>query len=155
MNTSKPADRQWNERPSASAGILADTDSMFQLLFERSADAIVLFDPETGVFVDCNAAVVALMRAGSKEKLLQVSPADLAPPLQPDGQPSAEKAAEITALVQKNGSHRFEWLARRLDGTDVLLENVATAIPVGGRMLHVVIPRDITERKRGSRKSAS
>src|SRR6185369_9456213 len=148
MNTSKPPDRQWNERPSASAGILGDTDSMFQLLFERSADAIVLFDPETGVFVDCNAAAVALMRAGSKEKLLQVSPADLAPPLQPDGQSSAEKAAEITTLVQKNGSHRFEWLARRFDGTDVLLENVATAIPVGGRMLHVVIPRDITERKR-------
>ena len=101
MNTSQPADRQWNERSSASAGILADTDSMFQLLFERSADAIVLFDPQTGVFVDCNAAAVALMRAGSKEKLLQVSPADLSPPLQPDGQPSAEKAAEITALVQK------------------------------------------------------
>ena len=69
---------------------------MFQLLFERSADAIVLFDPETGVFVDCNAAAVALMRACSKEQLLQVSPADLSPQLQPDGRPSAEVAAEIT-----------------------------------------------------------
>jgi len=27
-------------------------------LFERSADAIWLFDPKAGVFVDCNAAAV-------------------------------------------------------------------------------------------------
>lgn len=121
---------------------------MFELLFERSADPIILFDPEADVFVDCNPAAVALMRAGSKEKLLQLSPADLAPPCQPDGRPSRECAAEITGLVRKNGSHRFEWVARRLDGTDVSLENLATALPVEGRMLHVVIPRDITERKR-------
>ncbi len=31
---------------------------MFQLLFERSADAIWLFDPQAGVFVDCNSAAV-------------------------------------------------------------------------------------------------
>lgn len=121
---------------------------MFELLFERSADAIFLFDPKTNVFVDCNPAAVALMRAGSKEKLLQLSPAALAPPFQPDGRPSRECAAEITALVRKNGSHRFEWVARRLDGTDVPLEGLATAIPVQGRLLHVVIPRDISERKR-------
>src|SRR6185503_9823653 len=146
MNRAQPGQPQWNERPSAPVGMLADTDSMFQLLFERSADAIVLLDPQAGVFVDCNAAAVALMRAGSKEKLLQVMPADLAPPVQPDGRPSSEKATEIIALVQKNGSHRFEWMARRLDGTDVPLENLATAIPVGGRMLHVMVPRDITQR---------
>jgi len=121
---------------------------MFQLLFERSADAIMLFDPQTGVFVDCNTAAVALMRAGSEEMLLEVSPAGLAPPFQPDGRLSREKAAEIAALVQQNGSHRFEWVARRFDGTDVPLETLATAIPVGERMLHVVVPRDITERKR-------
>lgn len=121
---------------------------MFQLLFERSADATVLFDPQSGVFVDCNAAAVALMRAGSKEELLQLSPADLSPPLQADGRPSREKAAEITALVQQHGSHRFEWLARKCDGTVVPLEMLATAIPVDGRTLHVVVPRDLTERKR-------
>jgi len=121
---------------------------MFQLLFERSGDAIVLFDPQANAFVACNDAAVALMRAGARDQLLRVSPADLAPPFQPDGRSSWEKAAEITALVQKNGSHRFEWVARRLDGVDVPLENMATALPVDGRMLHVVVSRDITERKR-------
>jgi PAS domain S-box-containing protein len=148
MNSPAPSDRKWNERPNASEGLLADTQSMFQLLFERSADAIVLFDPQAGVFVDCNAAALALLRAASKEQLLNASPADLSPPFQADGRLSREKSVEITALVQKNGSHRFEWLARRFDGTDVPLECLATAVPVGERTLHVVVPRDISKRKR-------
>lgn len=121
---------------------------MFQLLFERSADAILLFDPQARVFVDCNAAAVALLRAPAKDQLLKASPADLSPPLQPDGRPSREWAGEITALVQQNGSHRFEWLARRLDGTDVPLECLATLVSVNGRALHVVAPRDVSGRKR-------
>ncbi len=147
---SKPSrkSRKWNEGSSALPGGPPDTGSMFQLLFERSADAILLFDPQLNRFVDCNEAAVALMHARTRQELLQASPADLAPPLQPDGRPSAEAAAEITARVQKHGSHRFEWVARRLDGTDVPLENLATAIPMGGRMLHVVVPRDISERRR-------
>lgn len=148
MNSAASSDRKWNERPSAAEGPLADTQFMFQLLFERSADAIVLFDPQAGVFVDANSAAVALLRAASKEQLLNTSPADLAPPLQADGRLSREKSAEITALIQKNGSHRFEWLARRFDGTDVPLECLATAVPVDGRTLHVVVPRDISQRKR-------
>lgn len=148
MSSSASSDRKWNERSNASAGGLPDTGSMFQLLFERSADAILLFDPQSGVFVDCNDAAVALMRAGSKETLLQVGPAGLSPASQPDGRSSHEKAAEITALVQRHGSHRFEWVARRMDGTEVPLETLATAIPLEGRVLHVVVPRDITERRR-------
>ncbi|MEW6159617.1 MAG: PAS domain S-box protein [Verrucomicrobiota bacterium] len=120
---------------------------MFQLLFERSADAIVLYDPEAGVFVDCNNAAVALLRAPSKEKLLHTRPADLSPALQPDGKSSSLKAAEIAALVQLRGSYRFEWVARRLDGTEVPLEILSTAIPLNGRIIHVTVPRDISERK--------
>ena len=148
MITPRPDDRKWNERSNAAAGSTAHIDTMFQMLFERSADAIVLFDPGVGVFVDCNEAAVALMRAKSKEQLLNATPAQLAPPFQPDGRPSAEVAAEIAELVEKNRSHRFEWTARCLDGTDIPLENLATAIAVEGRTLHVVVPRDITERKR-------
>jgi PAS domain S-box-containing protein len=147
MNSAASSDRIWNERPSAPGGAPAKTDSMFQLLFERSADAILLFDPQAWVFVDCNAAAVALLRAPSKDRLLQVSPVDLAPPLQPDGRSSRESAAEITALVQKSGSHRFEWLARRLDGVDTPMEVLATAVQLEGRQLHVVVPRDVSERK--------
>src|SRR4030081_1635279 len=92
------AGHKWDESPSAAGTPLRDDPSMFQLLFERSADAIWLLDPQTGVFVDCNLAAVELMRAGTKEKLLGARPEELSPPLQADGTPSAEKAAQIIAL---------------------------------------------------------
>ena len=141
------AGRKWDESPSAAEWSLRDNPSMFQLLFERSADAIFLFDPQAGVFVDCNAAAVELMCAGTKEKLLGARPEDLSPLLQPDGTPSREKSAQIVALVEERGGHRFEWVGRRFDGQEVPLEVLSTPICVSGRSLTVVVARDITERK--------
>ena len=121
---------------------------MFQLLFERSADAILLFDPKANVFVDCNSAAVELMRAHSKEQLLGARPEDLSPPFQPDGTPTGEKSAQVTALVEERGGHRFEWVARRFDGEEVPLEVLVTPISAGGRRLNVTVSRDITERRK-------
>src|SRR6266478_3866891 len=147
MNKPSTDGVKWDESPSAVGPSIADTPSMFQLLFERSADAIWLFDPQAGVFVDCNSAAVELMRAGTKEKLLGARPEDLSPLLQPDGTPSREKSAQIVALVEKHGGHRFEWVGRRFDGHEVPLEVLSTPIQVGDRSLTVVVSRDITERK--------
>jgi PAS domain S-box-containing protein len=124
---------------------------MFQLLFERSADAIWLFDPQAGVFVDCNAAAVELMGAGSKEKLLQARPEDLSPHFQPDGTTIRKKTTQVVGLVEERGGHRFEWVARRFDGHEIPLEALSTPIDAGGRSLHVVVSRDITERKKAER----
>src|SRR5436309_109437 len=148
MNNASTRAPQRDESPSATESLLKDNPSMFQLLFERSADAIWLFDPQAGVFVDCNSAAVELMRAGTKEKLLGARPEDLSPLLQPDGTPSCEKSAQIVALVEERGGHRFEWVGRRFDGHEVPLEVLSTPIDVGGRSLTVVVSRDITERKR-------
>src|SRR6267378_314562 len=147
MNNASTRAPQRDESPSATESLLKDNPSMFQLLCERSADAIWLFDPQAGVFVDCNAAAVELMRAGTKEKLLGARPEDLSPPVQPDGTPSREKSAQIVALVEEHGGHRFEWVGRRFDGHEVPLEVLSTPIEVGGRSLTVVVSRDITERK--------
>src|SRR6266478_8916957 len=121
------AGRNWDERPSAAESSLTDNPSMFQLLFERSADAMLLFDPQAGVFVDCNQAAVDLMRASTKEELLQAGAEDFSPPLQPDGVSSREKTVQIIALVEKHGNHRFEWVGRRLDGTEVPMEVLVTS----------------------------
>ncbi|HXI84581.1 MAG TPA: PAS domain-containing sensor histidine kinase [Verrucomicrobiae bacterium] len=145
------AGRNWDERPSAAKSSLTDNPSMFQLLFERSADAMLLFDPQMGVFVDCNQAAVDLMRASTKEQLLQAGPEDFSPPLQPDGVSSREKTLQIIALVEKYGNHRFEWVGRRFDGNEVPMEVLVTSIQVGGRSLNVSVVRDITERKKTER----
>jgi PAS domain S-box-containing protein len=120
---------------------------MFRLLFERSGDAIILFDPQKQALVDCNAAAVRLMRAPSRERLLNTPPTALAPESQTDGRSTAVALEEIAALISANGGHRFEWLARRFDGTDVPLEITVTPILAHGQALHVIVPRDISERK--------
>src|SRR5580765_4346913 len=105
--------RKWNQRSSASEALLVENDLMFQLLFERSADAILLLDRQKTVFVDCNATAVAMMRCENKEQLLAVHPARLSAKRQPDGRSAFEKTAEMIAVAVEKGSHRFEWLARR------------------------------------------
>jgi PAS domain S-box-containing protein len=152
MINASPQSSQWTERSSANGVSLANNQSMFKLLFERSADATWLFDTDAGVFVDCNQTAVELMGATSREQILNSTPAQLAPPIQPDGRPSEIAAAELTTIIRSQGSTRFEWMARRFDGRDVPLEVLATTLVVEGRNLQVIVSRDITERKRAEEK---
>src|SRR5438874_8360210 len=100
MNSSA-TNLQWDERTSAPKSFLKHTDTVFENLFERSADAIWLLDPQAGVFVDCNQAAVKLIGAESKQQLLNTRPEDLSPPVQPDGSRSADKSAEIIAIFER------------------------------------------------------
>jgi PAS domain S-box-containing protein len=145
-------DLEWGESASATGASLADSESMFRRLFERSADAIFLFDPGREVFVDCNRAAVEMMRATSKKQLLMVHPANLSSEFQPDGQSSREKTPEVINHAISKGSHRFEWRARRMDGTEFPLEVLLTPIETGEHPLMATICRDITERKTSEQK---
>jgi PAS domain S-box-containing protein len=126
---------------------------VFESFFERSVDAVWLFDPQAGVFVDCNQAAVKLIGAESKAQLLQTRPVDLSPPMQTNGSTSTERTAQIIDLVEKHNGYRFEWIMRHRDGRDVPLEVSCTPIPMGGRKIHVVVSRDISERKRAEHES--
>ncbi len=124
---------------------------MFRLLFERSADPMSLFDPEIQRFVESNEAVVRQTRAPDKMALGTASPAEISPERQPDGRLSGDKAREVVNLALANGSHRFEWLSRRYDGSELPLDIVMTAIPVGGRTLLFTVSRDISAQKDAER----
>src|SRR5436305_12301679 len=89
-------------------------DSRFQLLFEHSSDAHLIFD--AGGITDCNPAAVRLLGAADRAEVLAVHPSALSPECQPDGRQSVEKARELDALARTNGWHRLEWMHRRRDG---------------------------------------
>jgi len=140
-----------DESPSAIDRLIGHSGSVFESFFERSLDAVWLLDPQAGVFVDCNQAAVDLFGAENKQELLQTRPEDLSPPFQADGSPSAKRTEEIIALIQKHKTHRFEWTMRLRNGRDVPIEVSATAVVMGGRSMHIIISRDISERKRAER----
>ena len=130
---------------------LRESEARFRSLFERSADAISLFDPQTGRFTESNEAVARLTGAPNSEALGNATPAEISPLRQPDGRLSREKAEEMVRLALANGSHRFEWVARRHDGTHQPLDIVMTAIPIGQRPQLLVVSRDISSHKRAEK----
>jgi PAS domain S-box-containing protein len=148
MNTDSSADRKWNQRSNAPDAAFDDTQSMFRLLFERSADAFTLWDPQTGLFVDVNSAAVQITGAPDKAALLGVGLVHISPERQPNNRLSSETAQEAIAFAFDQGTHRFEWTVNRFDGSQLSVEIVLTPIQFGARPLLFLAAREITERKR-------
>ncbi|HYY31007.1 MAG TPA: GAF domain-containing sensor histidine kinase, partial [Chthoniobacterales bacterium] len=61
---------------------------------------------------------------------------------------SVEKARELIQLALTQGSHRFEWFSRRYDGSELPLDIVMTAIPLGERSVLFLVYRDISKQVR-------
>jgi PAS domain S-box-containing protein len=139
------------QSPQAGASPPVYNDSMFRQVVEQSPDAIFLSDPVRQVFVDCNQASLDMMHASSKGQLLMKSPAELSPEFQPDGRSSYEHVKEETARVLKEGSLRFEWWGRRIDGEEFPIEVLLMPIQNGEQTLVAAFCRDITERKQAER----
>jgi PAS domain S-box-containing protein len=125
---------------------LKESEQKFRALFERSADAIILYDGK--VIVDANPAALRMIRCGDKDQLVGLRPSDLSPERQPDGSLSTEKARDVTALGSDTGPLRFEWLHKRFDGSEFPVEVVYTPIPMDGAQIFHCVWRDISESKR-------
>ena len=117
----------------------------FQQLFEASPDPTWII--EGNRFVECNAAAVRFLGYSCRDDLLNTHPSRLSPPRQPDGEDSYAKAERMMALALENGLHRFEWMHRKIDGSDFLAEVTLSAIHLEGRPIIYCVWRDITERK--------
>jgi|GEM_PF-3264159 len=125
---------------------LKESEAKFRLLFERSADAMILLDRER--FIDCNKAALEMMKCSFKEELLNLTPTQISPKRQPDGNRSYEKGEELMNTAFEKGSHRFEWAHCRTNGEEFPVEVTLTAIPWKGRQILFTILKDITERKK-------
>jgi len=129
---------------------LRNSEEMFRALYEASIDAHMLTDPSVG-FIDVNMATVKLFGCADKNEMLKYSPATTSPEYQPDGILSATKALHMLDLSIKNGSHKFEWLHKRKDGTLFNAEVILNQINLSGKTLVHAIVRDITEQLKNER----
>ena len=122
-----------------------ETDT-YRLLFERSADAIVIITGDK--YVDCNQAAAKMFHYEKPQDLFNKHPAELSPEYQPDGRLSFEKAKELIAIAFRDGSHRFEWDHIRADGEIFPVEVSLTSVTDDKtKFLHAIL-RDITEEKK-------
>ncbi|AGW13097.1 cache domain-containing protein [Megalodesulfovibrio gigas] len=123
---------------------LRESEDAFRRLFEGSSDAILLMKDNR--FVECNQAALTMLGDVSRQAFLDSTLTDISPEQQPDGRRSAEAAAEHVAAASSKGSHRFDWLCRRADGSLFMVD--VSLVPItlhGDSMLHVTW-RDVTAR---------
>jgi PAS domain S-box-containing protein len=120
------------------------SEHTFRTLFAESADACLLI--LDGTVADCNRAALALLGA-TRDQVVGRRMRDLSPPCQPDGLSSDQKGDLVTRRALDAGAYRFDWVHRRVDGTDFWVEVVLTAVPLGERRALFATWRDITRRK--------
>lgn len=119
----------------------------FRVMFESNADSMTLLDPVTMKFLDGNETFARTVGIDRKD-IPHISPVDLAPEFQPDGRPSKVVAGEAIRMALQNGSHRSEWLAKRMDGTTEFIDVVSTSLSLGDRKVILTNARNIDEQKR-------
>jgi PAS domain S-box-containing protein len=124
---------------------LRESEKKFRLLFENSADAHVLYEIDR--FVDCNHACLNMLGITKKAQLLSMHPADISPQYQKDGKPSRQKAESMIALAFEKGSHRFDWLCQKSDGSELILDVLLNVIKIRGEDIIHGVWRDITKQK--------
>ena len=101
---------------------------------------------KNGRYVDCNAAAIQFLGYPDKKSLLNLSPSDISPLLQPDGQRSVDKAKTNVERVLKDGFHRFEWLILRADGSEALIEVTLNNMTINDDNILHAVWRDLSLR---------
>ena len=120
-------------------------NNWFKQLFNLSPDPAWVI--EDNRFVECNTAAFKILGYSSRDEFLNVHPSRLSPPVQADGEDSYSKAERMMAIAIERGSHRFEWIHTRTDGTDFDVEVTLSSIVVADRKVIYCVWRDISERK--------
>ena len=123
-----------------------ESEQRFRTLVENAPEAIVVFDIDTGFFMDVNGNAETLFGM-TREELMHRSPIDVSPPEQPDGRDSAEAAAAYLGLAVEGGTPVFEWTHRHASGELVPCEIRLVRMPAADRCLVRGSITDISERR--------
>jgi len=121
-----------------------EAEERFRLVFEHSADGLLLSD-ETGV-VDCNPAALRMLGLSEKQELIGRRPAEFSPLTQPDGTRSDEKSLGIGAATLDSGAMTFDWVHQHVDGHAVPVEISVRHASMRGKRVSVVVWRDQSRR---------
>jgi PAS domain S-box-containing protein len=125
---------------------LLESEARFKSIFEGSNDAIMLFNEKE--YFDCNPRALEMFGFKSKEEFMHVNPADISPPIQPDGSGSFAAVQERNEEVFRLGNTRFEWIHRKSTGEEFPTEVLLSALTLNGqRVIHATV-RDISKRKK-------
>jgi len=126
-----------------------ESEKKYQILFLDSPDAyLIIVD---GVFVDCNRTTEHMLRT-ERHQIIGKSPDFFSPEFQPDGKKSTASASAKINYALEHGQNTFEWMHRRFDGTEFMVEVSIASMSLDGKQALFTTWRDITERKNAEEK---
>jgi two-component system NarL family sensor kinase len=122
-------------------------DHHYRTLFNSAQFSVFLLEGDR--FVDANLTAIRMFGLKTDRDAIGLTPWDLSPEFQPDGQRSDELARARIQTALREGGTSFEWLHRRLDnGVSFPAEVGLSSITEGGTVLALAVVRDLTVRKR-------
>ena len=139
--------RRQIEALQAAESRIKESETYNKVLFFDSLIPLVVLDPETGRFVDCNQAAVRIYQLQDRDALLGLTPLDVTTPVQHDGSPTAEVIEAHVRIGLQQASDVFECRHRRPDGSEWDAEVHLMAFRFRDRTLLQISLQDITERK--------
>ena len=140
------------ERRKKTEEALRASEEFRKRVFDTSNMPIVVSDPKTLQFLDCNPAAARIFRHASVEETLTKTPLDVSAPVQYDGTPTLEQAKYYADRAIKEGSIKFEWKHQRPDGEIWDAEVFMISFKAGNRQLVQFTLIDITERKKSEQR---
>ena len=126
---------------------LKESEERFANMFKYAPTAVTLFDMDKQCWFDVNENTERLY-GFSREQLLQMSPADVSPEKQPDGQLSSVAAKAKLGEALQGGHPIFEWHHTNSKKEIIICEVHLSRFPGSDRNLIQASILDITERKR-------
>ena len=127
---------------------IKESEAYNKVLFSDSGIALVVLDPQSGKFTDCNQAAIDIYRMDDKAALIGLTPVEISPPVQYDGTPTPKCVESRIQQALKYGSVIFEWRHVHPDGSEWDAEINLMSFRYGNRLLLQFSARDITESKR-------
>lgn len=124
---------------------LAESEAAYRDLFEGSFDAVMIASSDG--FQAGNKKALDLFGASSLEEFKRYSPAELAPPVQPNGETSIEFARRAIARAISEGGLQFEYLHRKISGEDFHADVRLGPTQWDGKPAVHGVVRDVTARK--------
>ncbi|QSZ43101.1 response regulator [Sulfurimonas aquatica] len=115
---------------------------IYETLFHESSNGILLMKGEK--FIDCNEAVLKILKLDTKEQLIGHTTYDFSPEFQPDGETSKYKCEQI----YKTELERFEWQYLQSDGTPIWIDVIRTTLIIKGENIVHVVWHEISHMKK-------
>jgi len=124
-----------------------NSEEKYRKLFEFSHDSLMTLSGPSYLFSSGNPATCRMFGANNEAEFISLSPWELSPEFQPDGQSSNEKAREMIEKAITEGSAFFPWTHRRLNGEEFPATVLLTSTEINGEIVVQATVRDITNSK--------